>query len=140
MNRPRIVLDTSLLISAALREGSIPRQALELAFRRGEVLASSETLAELKDVLTREKFHRYLSEEKRLRFWTVFLQLATLVAITERISVCRDPKDDKFLSLAVSGAAKYLISGDADLLVLHPFRGISILQPTDFLKTFVSTP
>lgn len=127
------MLDTSLLVSAALFEGSVPRQAFELAFRRGEVLASSQTLTELKDVLARRKFDRYVSEEMRLRFLANFLNLTTPIEITENIAACRDPKDDKFLELAVSGGATYLVTGDSDLLVLHPFRGISILTPADFL-------
>jgi putative PIN family toxin of toxin-antitoxin system len=50
------------------------------------------------------------------------------------INVCRDPRDDKFLSLAVSGNADLIITGDKDLLVLHPFRGIDIIRPIDYLS------
>ena len=53
--------------------------------------------------------------------------------MTAEVSVCRDPKDDKFLELALSGAATHLISGDDDLLALHPFRGVAILSPHDFI-------
>lgn len=133
MSRPRIVLDTNLLISAALLENSLPRRVVELAVRRGEVLSSSETLAELGEVLTRKKFDRYVSEEKRLRFLATILHLTSLVEITEEIVACRDPKDDKFLALAVSGGASYIVTGDADLLVLHPFRGVSIITPAGFV-------
>ena len=56
-----------------------------------------------------------------------------LVEITEVVNACRDPKDDKFLELAVSGRATHIISGDDDLLALHPFRGIAILTPQDFV-------
>jgi uncharacterized protein len=55
-----------------------------------------------------------------------------LVAITERVTACRDPKDNKFLELAVNGPADIIISGDDDLLVLDPFRNIPILTPTAF--------
>ncbi len=58
-----------------------------------------------------------------------------VVAIGEEVHACRDPKDDKFLDLAVNGQATCLISGDADLLALHPFRGIAILTPAQFLQT-----
>lgn len=68
-----------------------------------------------------------------MRFLANFLNLTTPIEITENIAACRDPKDDKFLELAVSGGATYLVTGDSDLLVLHPFRGISILTPTNFL-------
>ena len=52
----------------------------------------------------------------------------------EQIKICRDPKDDKFLELAVSGGAHHIISGDNDLLALSPFRGIEILRVDNFLK------
>ena len=60
---------------------------------------------------------------------------AELVKITERIVACRDPKDDKFLELAVSGHVDVLVTGDSDLLALNPFRGIPIITPADFVRT-----
>lgn len=62
------------------------------------------------------------------------LAAVELVAITERITACRDPKDDKFLELAVNGHADLIVSGDADLLVLDPFRGIPIIPPASFAQ------
>ena len=59
---------------------------------------------------------------------------AELVDITERIAACRDPKDDKFLELAVSGKADLIVSGDGDLLDLNPFREIPILTPAGFVQ------
>ena len=50
------------------------------------------------------------------------------------IGVCRDPNDDKFLELALSGGADCIVSGDKDLLVLHPFRGVPIVTPRDFVS------
>lgn len=57
-----------------------------------------------------------------------------LVPINYRIRACRDPKDDKFLELAVNGSASLIITGDKDLLALDPFRGIGIITPAGFLK------
>jgi predicted nucleic acid-binding protein len=58
-----------------------------------------------------------------------------LVEVTERVKECRDPKDDKFLELAVNGNATLIVSGDKDLQVLHPFRNIPVLSPREFLDT-----
>jgi predicted nucleic acid-binding protein len=58
---------------------------------------------------------------------------AVEITITERITACRDPDDDKFLELAVNGLATHLVTGDADLLALHPLRGVAILTPADFV-------
>jgi predicted nucleic acid-binding protein len=60
-----------------------------------------------------------------------------VVPITTSVKECRDPKDDKFLELAISGGASYIVSGDADLLTLHPFRGIAVITPQDFLVTLI---
>jgi uncharacterized protein len=57
-----------------------------------------------------------------------------IVEVTEVVTDCRDSKDNKFLELAVSGGAQSIISGDADLLVLDPFRGISIVTPQVFVS------
>ena len=56
-----------------------------------------------------------------------------LIAIEERIAACRDPTDDKFLELAVNGKADLIVTGDADLLVLNPFRDIPIVAPATFV-------
>jgi predicted nucleic acid-binding protein len=53
---------------------------------------------------------------------------------SRRITVCRDSNDDRFLDLAVAGRADALVTGDEDLLVLHPFEGIPIVRPVEFLR------
>lgn len=60
--------------------------------------------------------------------------LSSFVEVTARVNMCRDPKDDKFLELAASGNADAIVSGDHDLLALHPFRQVSILDPATFLS------
>jgi putative PIN family toxin of toxin-antitoxin system len=133
-NNVRHVFDTNTLVSALLFEHSKPGQALRHAMRRGHVLLSSSTLEELAEVLQREKFERYVTASEREEFLTAFVNRALFLEPTEQIQACRDAKDDKFLELAVSGEATYIISGDSDLLVLHPFRGIAIMRATEFLQ------
>jgi putative PIN family toxin of toxin-antitoxin system len=131
---PRFVLDTGVLISAVLLPGSVPRQALDLAFAMGIVLASVDTIDELDEVLRRPKFNRYLREEERLLFLTAFIRDANVIDVTEKLTECRDPKDNKILELAISGNAACIVSGDSDLLVLNPFRGVTILTPQEFVR------
>jgi putative PIN family toxin of toxin-antitoxin system len=94
----------------------------------------AKSWSELTEVLGRKRFDRYLTSEEREQFLCLFLDAGIIVDITETIRECRDPKDDKFLELAVSGQASCLVSGDPDLLVMNPFRGIPILTPAEFLK------
>jgi uncharacterized protein len=74
-----------------------------------------------------------MNPELLVVFDTNVLVSTVLVIIHETVTACRDPKDDKFLELAVNASADIIVTGDEDLLVLHPFRGISILRPADFL-------
>ncbi len=130
----RCVLDTNVLISALLLPSSKPRRVLDTVSRHGKVLLCFELLAELYSVLKRKQFRKYVDEEDIRSFLAALTREAEWVELTTRIKVCRDPKDDKLLELATSGAANYLITGDSDLLALHPFQGILILSPEPFLR------
>lgn len=139
MSRIRhVVLDTSTLVSAALRIGSVPHQALLKALGSCDVCASAETLAELEHVLARKKFDRYLDRESRLSFLALMRRHVHLYVVQNAdveavLPPCRDPNDTKFLALALAAEADALVSSDQDLLVLHPWRGIPILTPGQFL-------
>jgi len=135
--RVRHVFDTNSLVSALLFEHSRPSQAFRHALRRGRVLLSSSTIEELAEVLQREKFEQYVTAAEREEFLAAFVEQSLFIEPTVEIHACRDAKDDKFLELAVSGCASYIISGDADLLVLHPFRDIAIMTPAQFLQATV---
>src|SRR4051794_34933630 len=113
----RYVFDNSAVVSALLFEKSVPGQAFYAALDRGTILASQATFTELRDVLGRKKFDRYVTQEEREAFLAMLLREATLVEITEEVRSCRDPKDDKFQELAVCGAASGVVTGDQDLLV-----------------------
>src|SRR5574341_1369442 len=115
MNDVRAVLDTNVVVSAALLPDSVPRQALDQVLEHGKVLISSATVTELNDVLRRPHFDRYLAEEERMELLAALVREAELVDVTEMLTDCRDPKDNKFLELAVSGRATHVITGDDDL-------------------------
>jgi putative PIN family toxin of toxin-antitoxin system len=135
----RVVLDTTTLVSAALREGSIPHQALLKALASCDVCASVETLEELASVLDRSKFDRYLDRDLRREFVALIRRRVQLFAVGQaEVSAvqprCRDPKDDPFLALALAAKADIIVSSDEDLLALHPWRGIPILPPAAFIS------
>ena len=130
----RYVFDTNTVISALLLPTSIPRQVFDKAFDSSIVLLSDALIVELSTVFRRPKFNRYLSEQERLQFLSLLLRDAVSITITETITDCRDANDNKVLELAVSGQAHAIISGDKDLLELHPYRGVAILTPRVFLS------
>ena len=130
----RFVFDINALISAFLIEESVPSQALRAALNKGVVLVSAPLLTTLAGVLQRPKFDRYLTLDEREELVAAFVASSRMVEIAERIRACRDPDDDAILEVAVNGNAAAIITGDPDLLVLNPFRGVQILAPADFVR------
>lgn len=86
-------------------------------------------------VIFRKKFDRYLSLESRKQF-VDRIAPARYVPIKTRVRVCRDPKDDKFLEVALNGGARLILTGDKDLLALRSFREIAIVNPEQYLLNY----
>lgn len=127
------VLDTNTLVSRLLTPRGVTAQAVDHALARGILLVSEATLAELVNVLNRPKFDPYLTQDERKRFIELLGGVARFVPIVSQVRACRDPKDDKFLDVALNGGATAIITGDNDLLHLDPFHDIRIASPTAFL-------
>jgi uncharacterized protein len=133
-DRPRIVVDNNAWVSRLLLPGSTPARAVRKAMGTGQMLISEAILEELAEVLSRSKFDRYVSIEDRRQFIRMLGRVAEMVPIMYKIRASRDARDDKFLELAVNGNAELILTGDRDLLVLNPFRGIPILSPAAYLR------
>jgi putative PIN family toxin of toxin-antitoxin system len=133
MTRERVVVDTNVFISGLLSVTSTPARVIERAVGADQLLASADTLRELMEKLLSPKFDRYVPRERREALLDRLAPNMDIVEIVQRVRACRDPKDDKFLELAVNGSAHVVVSGDDDLLVLHPFRSIDIVRPSDYL-------
>lgn len=131
--RPRIVIDTNVLVSRLLLPRSVPGEAVRRAVDEGKLLMSEATMAELASVLARAKFDPYVSIEERQHFLRLLGRIVEIVPILHMVRACRDPKDDKLLEVAVNGEADMIISGDRDVLDLETFGGIPILTPAAYL-------
>lgn len=129
----RLVIDNNLWVSRLLMPGGTAAKAVDHGLAWGLPLMSQDTLLELSDVLARDKFDRYVSREDRQQFLRLLGGIVRVVPITRRIAACRDPKDDKFLDVALNGEARVILTGDRGLLALHPFHGIEIVGPAEFL-------
>ncbi|MGA2857745.1 MAG: putative toxin-antitoxin system toxin component, PIN family [Candidatus Sulfotelmatobacter sp.] len=129
----RCVVDTNVLVSAMVFPLSVPRQAVDKALSDDVLLFSEFTMDELKEVLFRSKFDRYVSRQERALFLAQIGVAAEFVSIIQLVRECRDLKDDKFLEVALNGRAD-VITGDADLLAMNPWRDVATLPPGDYLK------
>ncbi len=130
----RVVVDTNVFVSRLLRFHSIPGRAAERAIHTAVLLVSQATMSELANVLAQAKFDRYVTIEQRLQFIRLIAQTATFVPIIHPVRECRDPKDDKFLEVALNGRADVIVTGDADLLALHQWREVVIVTPANYLR------
>ena len=137
MTGERFVVDTNVLISAALKPSGAPRAVVDtIRDANGVLLFSDETFDELQLKFRLSKFDRYVGRDARALF------LAQLEAVSEWVSIvgaklgCRDAADDKFVETALLGQADCLVSGDRDLLAMSPFHGVPILTPADVLRVW----
>jgi len=133
MTERRWVVDTNVLLSRLLCPGGVAAQAVDRALGSGVLLVSDDSLSELIEVLDRSKFDRYLSRDDRRRFVELLGGVARLIPIARQVQGCRDPRDDKFVDVAVNGEGAAILTGDRDLLELDPFHGVRILNPPAFL-------
>ena len=130
----RIVIDTNVYVSRLLGPASIPARAVIRAESIGEILATEATRLELYEVLHRPRLARYISPELCTAFLDHFERTTIMVSVPTPIRACRDPRDDKFLEAAVHGNAALVLTGDTDLLALHPYQGVAILTPGEYLE------
>lgn len=133
-SRNTVVLDSNLVVSAFLNPEGMASAALQVAVEHFDVAASSYTLAELADVLKRDKFNRYASKTERIAKLEAYAQTVLVFDVQLQVLDCKDPKDNKFLALCTTAGAKVLVTGDKkDLLVMHPYQNTAVLG----LRAFV---
>lgn len=126
-------MGANTVVSAALKPTGTPQGALTAARARGIIALSLAVHQEVAGVLSRPKFTRVLTEDRRLEILEILVTKALWIEPAELVSDCRDAKDNKYLELALAARATVIVSGDDDLLVLDPWRGVRILTPAQFL-------
>jgi uncharacterized protein len=139
MKAERVILDTNVLISAALSPRGKPFACLTWVLDNATLLTSRELLDELDTRLARPKFSKYVHDTRRHAFVADLTVSSVLVEVRGVVTLCRDPDDDKLLEMIVAGDANCLVTGDQDLLVLHPFQGVPILTPAAFLEAVAAS-
>jgi putative PIN family toxin of toxin-antitoxin system len=131
----RVVLDTNLLVSYLLTQGKTMTRIIDY-WEKGDIIAvvSPAIIEELAEVVQRARLKQHMTVDPQ-----VIINLILSDAIQTRGDLgfpgaSRDPKDDKFLTCAVEGAAIYIVTGDEDLLSLKEFQGVWIVRPFDFVN------
>ena len=130
----RIVIDTNVIVSAIFF-GGLPRQLLELLIsHQVDGYSSAPIIQEYKETVE-ELCSRYPNKPLRLPLAAIIAAMR-IIRTTLRISVCRDPDDNKFIECAVDAKCLYIVSGDKDLLVLKRYEGIEIVTVAEFFDRY----
>jgi len=127
MTVERAVVDTSILISAALSPLGKPSLVVDRLVESGAFIFSPATFDELASRLNQPRFDRCIQAFERRLFLEKLAAVAHWVEITGNLKACRDANDDMFLETALAGNAEVIITGDQDLLVMDPFGEIRIV-------------
>ena len=138
MTNPEWVIDTNVLISAALSARGAPARLVQLVLDRGVLVFSGPTFEELKTRLYRPKFDTYISLELREAVLHDLSAAARWVEIGEPARYCRDRGDDMFIETALAARAGIVVSGDQDLLQAPPIQGLRILNPQQALAELLA--
>ena len=133
----RIIIDTNVVISAVFF-GGIPRRIIEAVMERKFRACGTAPIIEEYEEVVREMIERKQGTLRR-DMLTPFIKRIELVNVITPVSACRDPDDDKFISCAIDAGARYIVSGDKDLLVLEKYRDIEIITAHDFDSQFMES-
>ena len=124
-----VVLDTNVLLGAALSPKGAPTQLVDRLLTQAQIVFSEQTFAELKTRLWKPKFDRYITMELRQRLWHDFNAIANWVNVPEpiaNVAYSRDSTDDAFIHAALAAGAQRLVTGDDDLLCLDPIKNLDL--------------
>jgi uncharacterized protein len=131
---PSVVVDANVLVSAALKPGSIPAVILRKLISERRLVMSPAAFSEIAEVLRRPRLVRRIGSVEVTDFLDSLAAAAIFISPLAEVSASRDPKDDIYLSLALAAGAEIIVTGDQDLLSLHPYRSVDILSPTEYLE------
>ncbi len=138
----RVVLDTNVLLSAALSPQGAPAQVVDMVLNLGKLVLTDATFAELEARMWLPKFDRYLPIERRRRLLIDISASALWVEVPLEVAqrqFCRDASDDAFIHAALAAETERLVSGDADLVCLHPLENLHILSPRAVLDEWAES-
>ena len=134
----KVVIDTNLWVSMAMGSRLVSVQLLTVIENPLiEVFTSTELLDELTETLAKPRLRQYLNHERTSKLFDLIWLKTKLTTVKSTLKICRDPKDDFIINLAIDAQAQYIITGDNDLLTLSPIGMIEVLRISDFLEKLV---
>ena len=131
IKKQKIIIDTNLWISFLISKNFTFLEHL-VETNKIELLYSNQLILEIDNVVNRPKFKKYFDAESVKLIYDLFKKNGTKIELKTDLQICRDPKDNFLLNLAVDGNADYLITDDKDLLILEKINNTKIITIADF--------
>ena len=134
----RVIIDTNVYFSA-FGFGGTTDECVEHCFLKYDidVYLSCKILSEIGIKLNSTKFKSFnkfnRSDSEIGTYLSRIEKICIVYEPTNKVDICRDPKDNMILELSSEIQADYIITGDEDLLILKSFQGASIVKPSEFL-------
>ncbi len=132
-----IVFDVSALVGAPYDATGCRNSPCAGALDTDRIAVSEPVLAELLDVFARPRLRRFVRPEMRDGIVSELFAHGVFFTPEERVTDCRDSKDNMYLELALASGSGTIVSSDGDLLVLHPWRSVRILRSAEYLREAV---
>lgn len=133
----KAVVDTNLFVRGLLKGETVLPLIEALKDGKFQLVTSSALIAELIDVLGRDRLRKYFAFEDIKELLDLIDSQGVIIEPNRKITACRDAKDNIVLECAVAGGADYIITADQDLLVLDPFGEIKITSPQEFIRVLI---
>lgn len=142
MERPRVILDSNVLISSLLNPNSKASIIIKMWRNRNfDLILSKYIFNEVKQVLAdKQLLNKYhIAKVKQGRLLSQLYHYTTIIDSYKSELLVRDPKDNPIIASALAGEADYLVTGDSDLLSLRKNMQIGkliIIDPANFVQEF----
>lgn len=131
----KVIIDSNIWISFLIGKNLTGLHYL-IDEQKIKIITCNEQRAELAEVFKKAKIRKYFSKYQVIEFFELLDESSECIRLITQSDLCRDPKDNYLVSLAIDSNADYLITGDKDLLELNSIENTKIIKYTDFEKIF----
>jgi hypothetical protein len=132
IEKSKFILDTNVWISFLIKRNFVGLDKL-LYDDSNKLIFSHELLDEFLEVVRRKKFQKIFSPQEIEIALEIIIDFTEWVELKTVVEICRDPKDNFLLGLAIDSRADFLVTGDKDLLVLENIGQTRIITVSDFM-------
>lgn len=127
----KVIVDSNIWISFLIGKNLLGLQN-QIDSQKLKIITCDEQLTELSEVFKKTKLKKYFTKDQITEFFELLDESAECIVLSTKSNICRDPKDNYLVLLAINSKADFLITGDKDLLELNSIEHTIVLKYSDF--------